>query len=305
MAIPKFVEFFKPFLEALSDEKTHTPKEVRDYISHKMALSDEDLAVMLPSGRITCFFSRVSWARTYLDRAGLVETPSRAKYRITDEGIKALHSGDIIDLKYLEKYDKFKQFHDSSGNTGSSSNPDSEEKNKTPIEIMDDAHKMMNESLSDQLMKEVMKLDDTQFESLVVRLLLSMNYGDGTDEAGQITQRSNDGGIDGIIKEDKLGFSNIYIQAKQWNPDQTVGRPEIQKFVGALTGKQAQKGLFITTAKFSAEALKYAENLLGTKVVLVDGAALMKLMILHNLGVSVEHTYEIKRIDMDFFEDDV
>lgn len=132
-----------------------------------------------------------------------------------------------------------------------------------------------------------------------------MGYGSGIDEAGVVTQQSNDGGIDGIIKEDQLGFSNIYIQAKQWAVDQTVGKPEIQKFVGALTGQQAQKGLFITTAKFSSGALQYAGNLLGTKVVLVDGAALTRLMIKHNVGVSVEHVYEVKRLDNDFFADEL
>ena len=305
MSLPKFVDFFRPFLEAISDGELHSPKEVRDYISNKMSISDDDLSMMLPSGRITVFYSRVGWARTYLDKAGLVETPSRGKYRITDEGRKALDSGDKIDIKYLEQFDKFKSFHSASPDNGSEADSSSDTKDKTPMEIMADAYKEIKESLSDQLMKEVIKLSPAQFESLVVKLLLAMNYGDGTEDAGQITRMTNDEGIDGIIKEDKLGFSNIYIQAKQWNPDRTVDRPELQKFVGALTGKQAQKGLFITTAKFSSGALKYAENLLNTKVVLVDGSALMTLMINHNLGVSVDYTYAIKKLDMDFFEDDI
>ena len=139
----------------------------------------------------------------------------------------------------------------------------------------------------------------------MVKLLLKMGYGNGINDAGRVTQQSNDGGIDGIIKEDQLGFSNIYIQAKQWAPDVTISKPEIQKFVGALQGQQAQKGLFITTAKFSSGASQYSSNLLGTKVVLVDGAMLTKLMIKHNVGVSAEHVYEIKRIDSDFFTDEL
>lgn len=305
MALPKFFEFFRPFLEALSDGDIHTPKEVREYIKNKMNLSDEDVSVMLPSGRITYFYDRVGWAKTYLDKAGLVETPSRAKYRITDEGKKALASGEIIDLKYLEKYESFKSFHTANGNSSSNETIEATEEEKSPQEILDDAFNQVNSSLSSQLMDEVMKLSPGQFEKLVVRLLLAMGYGSGIDDAGKVTQLSNDGGIDGIIKEDKLGFDNIYIQAKQWALTQTVGRPEIQKFVGALTGKQAQKGLFITTAKYSADAIEYAGNLLGTKVVLVDGDALMKLMIRHNVGVSTEHIYEVKRIDSDFFEDEL
>ena len=151
-------------------------------------------------------------------------------------------------------------------------------------------------------MDEVMKLSPSGFEKLVVRLLLNMGYGNGIEGAGTITQQSNDGGIDGIIKEDQLGFSNIYIQAKQWQPDISVSKPEIQKFVGALQGQQAQKGLFITTAKFSSGAVQYADKV---KVVLIDGNTLTRLMIKHNVGVSVEHTYEIKRIDSDFFADEL
>ena len=173
------------------------------------------------------------------------------------------------------------------------------------MEILDAAFHQVTETLAGQIMDEVMKLTTSGFEKLVVKLLLCMGYGSGIDEAGTVTQQSNDGGIDGIIKEDQLGFSNIYIQAKQWSPTQTVHKPEIQKFVGALQGQQAQKGLFITTAKFSSGAVQYADNLLGVKVVLVDGVMLTKLMIKHNVGVTVEHTYEIKKIDSDFFLDEI
>lgn len=306
MAVPKFFEFFEGFLKAIQDGELHTAKEVREILAKEMNLSEADRAEMLPSGRQSTFDNRVAWARTYLDRAELIETPARGKYRITEAGKKALASGEEIDLNYLERSEKFKEFHSVTGtNETTSTQEEIEETPISPMEALDSAYQQVNATLGSQLMDEVMKLSPSEFEKLVVKLLLRMGYGSGIDEAGMVTQKSNDGGIDGIIKEDQLGFSNIYIQAKQWATDQTVGKPEIQKFVGALTGQQAQKGLFITTAKFSAGALQYAGNLLGTKVVLVDGTALTKLMIKHNVGVSIEHVYEIKRIDSDFFADEL
>ncbi len=303
MPVPKFFEFFEGFLHAIEDGELHGPKEVREAIATEMKISAADRAELLPSGKQSTFDNRVAWARMYLDKAGLIETPQRGKYRITAEGKKALKSGEKIDLRYLEKYSKFKAFHSTTAKDSNSQVED--EKEESPIEILESAFQQVNSALASQIMSEVMKLTPTGFEKLVVKLLLSMGYGNGIDEAGRVTQQSNDGGIDGIIKEDQLGFSNIYIQAKQWSPDLTVSKPEIQKFVGALQGQQAQKGLFITTAKFSSGAAQYAENLLGVKVVLVDGNMLTKLMIKHNVGVSVEHLYEIKRIDSDFFEEEL
>lgn len=303
MAVPKFFEFFEAFLKVINDNNLHTAKDVRNAIAKEMSLSDDDLAEMLPSGRQRTFDNRVAWARTYLNKAGLVETPSRGKYRITDEGKKALLSGEKIDLAYLEKSEEFKEFH-----KATTQNPTTdviEEKDESPMEVLESAYSQVTATLASQLMDEVMKLTPVEFERLVVKLLLKMGYGSCIDDAGMVTQQSNDGGIDGIIKEDQLGFSHIYIQAKQWNTDQTVGKPEIQKFVGALQGQQAQKGLFITTAKFSSGALQYASNLLGAKVVLVDGTKLTKLMIKHNVGVSLEQVYEVKRIDTDFFNDEL
>ena len=303
MAVPKFFEFFESFLIAVNDDSIHTSKEVRESIALHMNISDADLKEMLPSGKQSTFNNRVLWARTYLDKAGLIETPQRGKYRITDDGKAALASGERIDLKYLEKSEKFKEFHNITN--GNDSSESEEDKDESPMEILDGAYQQVTSALASQIMDEVMNLTPSGFERLVVKLLLSMGYGNGIEDAGKVTQQSNDGGIDGIIKEDQLGFSNIYIQAKQWSPDMTVSKPEIQKFVGALQGQQAQKGLFITTAKFSSGAIQYAENLLGVKVVLVDGAALTKLMIKHNVGVSTEHTYEIKKIDSDFFADEL
>jgi len=303
MAVPKFFEFFEGFLHAVEDGNIHSAKEVREVIAVAMGITESDRAEMLPSGKQSTFDNRVAWARTYLDKAGLIETPQRGKYRITAKGEKALSSGEKIDLKYLEKSESFKVFHSVTNNDEKSTMED--EKDESPMEMLDVAYQQINTALASQIMDEVMNLPPSGFERLVVKLLLNMGYGNGIEGAGTVTQQSNDGGIDGIIKEDQLGFSNIYIQAKQWSPELTVSKPEIQKFVGALQEKQAQKGLFITTAKFSSGSVKYAENLLGVKVVLIDGTTLTKLMIKHNVGVSVEHIYEIKKIDSDFFTDEL
>ncbi len=303
MAVPKFFEFFGVLLEALKDGETHSAKEVKDIIAQKMNLSEADISELVPSGRQTTFYNRVNWAKTYLQKAGLVETPQRGNYRITAEGKRVLKSGARIDLEYLANYDTFKDFRSISPENDSESSQ--EEKNESPAEILEAAYEQITSALASQLMDEVMRLSPAGFERLVVKLLLSMGYGNGINDAGKVTRLSNDEGIDGIIKEDQLGFSNIYIQAKQWQPEQTIGRPELQKFVGALQGQQAQKGLFITTAKFSVGAVQYTENLSGIKVVLIDGITLTRLMIKHNVGVSVEHTYEIKRVDSDFFSEEL
>ena len=303
MAVPKFYEFFKGFLKAIQDGEMHASKDIKTILAEEMGLTAEDLNEMLPSGKQCRFDNRIMWARTYLDKAGLIETPVRGKYRITDEGKKALASGEEIDLQYLAKFEKFKEFRKTTATDGSGAAE--EEKDKSPMELLDSAFQQVVAALASQLMDEVMKLSPGKFEKLVVELLLRMGYGNGIDGAGFVTPLSKDGGIDGIIKEDQLGFSNIYIQAKQWAQDQTVGTPELQKFVGALQGKTAQKGLFITTAKFSTGAINYAKNLSGIKVVLIDGSSLSKLMIKHCVGVAVEQTYEIKKVDIDFFSEEL
>ena len=303
MAVPKFFEFFEVFLKVVNDGKLHTMKEARSAIAKNIGLSESDISEMLPSGKQRTFDNRVSWARTYLNKAGLIETPQRGKYRITEAGRSALQSGEKIDLVYLEKSEAFKEFHRTTIQDPVADV--NEEKDESPMEALEAAFSQVTATLASQLMDEVMKLTSVEFERLVVKLLLKMGYGSGIDDAGMVTQQSNDGGIDGIIKEDQLGFSHIYIQAKQWSPEQPISRPEIQKFVGALQGQQAQKGLFITTAKFSSGARQFVSNLLGAKVVLVDGEMLTKLMIKHNVGVSLEQVFEIKRIDTDFFAEEL
>ena len=208
-------------------------------------------------------------------------------------------------LKYLDKIEGFQEYHRGAADDGSGASAQEEqvEMDESPMELFVSAFNRVNNTLAAELMDEVMQLSPTDFESLVVQLLLKMGYGDGIDNAGKVTRATGDGGIDGMIKEDQLGFSYIYIQAKQWAPDRRVDRPEIQKFAGALQGEKAMKGLFITTAKFSSGARQYAENLHGSTIVLIDGTQLMKLMIKFNVGVSVDHVYEVKRIDTDFFNE--
>lgn len=288
MAVPKFFEFFRAFLVALEDGEVHTAKEVRNSVAIEMKLSELDLAELLPSGKQTTFNNRVNWARTYLNKAGLISTPKRAHYQITDEGRKALNSKEHIDLIYLERYEEFRSFHNDK-NAGSTSAQTAEqileiiEPDESPMEILDAAYNQVNNTLASELMDEVMKLTPSEFETLVVRLLLRMGYGSGIDDAGVVTKQSGDGGIDGIIKEDQLGFSSIYIQAKQWGAEHKVSRPDVQTFAGALQGEKATKGLFITTTSFTAGAKQYAENLHGSTIVLIDGNQLMRLMIKYKI----------------------
>ncbi len=301
MSVPKYNEFYNDILDALKDGKIHAHAEIRAYIAKKRGISEEDLAELLPSGKQTVFANRVGWAGTYLKKAGLIESPTRAKLVITNEGRSVLSSAEKLNNEFLAKYPSFQGFKKSTEHR--SADTQIEEQEQSPEEILEGAFSDINSNLASDLMEEVMKFSPTDFEKLVVRLLLKMGYGSGIDDAGSVTKASGDGGIDGIIKEDQLGFSSIFIQAKQWQPNTKVDRPEVQKFAGALQGVKASRGLFITTAGFSAKAREYAENLHGSTIVLVDGNQLMRLMIKYNLGVSVEHTYEVKRIDSDFFNE--
>lgn len=298
MSIPKYHELYAPFLKSLKDGAVHSMKEIKQLVIEQVQLTELDLAELLPSGKQTVFDNRIGWARTYLKKAGLVESPARAQFTLTEEGKKALPDADIIDDKYLSKYASFRVFRKMDETREQETTVDVAE--KSPEEILEDAYAELNASLADDLMSEIMKLEPTDFEKLVVQLLLAMGYGSGIDDAGYVTQPSKDGGIDGVIKEDQLGFSSIYIQAKQWDPERTISRPEIQTFAGALHEQKAQKGLFISTASFTAGAKKSAD---AAGIVLVDGKQLTKLMIKFNLGVSVEHVYEVKRIDTDYFTD--
>ncbi len=307
MAVPKYYEFFSPFMACLRDGEVHTLKEVRTYCAHAFSLTEDDLKEVLPSGA-TVFKDRVGWARTYLKKAGLLYSPSRSNFQLTQAGRKAVQDGtDQITLDYLKQFDSFQQFYcpAKKNESASMSVESGGEESCSPQEAISDALKELHSSLADDLMAEVMKLSSTEFEALVVKLLVKMGYGSGISGQALVTKKSGDEGIDGIITADRFGFDAVYIQAKQWNHDSVVSRPEIQKFLGALAGQGATKGIYMTTARFSKEAQQFAEKQLHSKIVLVDGAALMNLMIEYNLGVSVMATYEVKRIDYDFFTEDM
>lgn len=243
----------------------------------------------------------------------MIVSTTRGSYKITPQGISAYHdTGNKIDVAYLERFDSFRAFQGiREGNDSkieqkrSRSESDIPNDHVTPQDAMEVAYRQINNELADHLLQAIMEQSSNFFEALVVELLLKMGYGGPFDEAGIVVGKSGDEGIDGVIREDKLGFSNIYIQAKRWDTTSSIGRPEIQKFVGALAGKGAQKGLLITTATFSKDAVAYAEKQLATKVVLIDGPKLTKLMIEYDLGVATQTTYAIKRLDTDFFQSDV
>lgn len=304
MAIPKYDEMYRAFMDCLADMQVHKSKEVKELLAAKFQISDEERHILLPSGHRPIFDNRVGWTRTYLKKAGLIDSPSRGAYQLTQTGKQVLvEDPPVLDNHYLEQFDSFCQFIGSDSSVPAQSLPALS--GDSPQDILDDAYQKINDALYDDLLAEIMKQTPAFFEALVVKLLERMGYGGSLENAGMVVGQSGDEGIDGIIREDKLGFSLIYIQAKRWELLQTIGRPEIQRFVGALAGQGASKGLFITTARFTREAREYADKQHTTKVVLVDGHMLAKLMLEYNLGVSTEMTYEIKRIDMDFFSDDL
>lgn len=309
VAVPKYNEFFSPVLRALEDGQIKRALEIRKYALNYLNVSEEDRKQMLPSNTQRLVDNRATWAITYLCKANLIERVAKGKYKITNTGIQVLHEKkDHVELKDLYQFDSFRQFINTdtmSEEKKDLSKPSVLEdlQEGTPQDNLNASMEQINKELSANLLSEIMERSPAFFEKMVVQLLLKMGYGSALED-GFVTGCSGDEGIDGIIREDKLGFSSIYIQAKRWAEDKAIGRPEIQKFVGALAGQGAQKGLFITTGAFTKEARSYVEKQLSTKVVLVDGEKLTKLMIEYNLGVSVETVYTIKKIDTDFFSEE-
>lgn len=303
MAIPKYHEMYRPFLDSLKDGQQHKMKEVKEVVAAAMVVTEEERKELLPSGKQAIFDNRIGWTSTYLKKAGLIDKPSRGVFIITLDGSKLLAENPAtINEELLMRYEGFRLF--KSPNANGKDVPTVDMSEDTPQDVLDNAFKMINAGLADELLSEIMKQPPAFFEGLVVKLLEKMGYGGSLKVAGSVVGQSGDEGIDGIIREDKLGFSLIFIQAKRWELDKAIGRPEIQKFVGALAGQGATKGLFITTAQFTKEAFAYANKQHTTKVILVDGVALTKLMIEYNLGVSIETVYEVKRMDIDFFSDE-
>lgn len=301
MAIPNYQKIMLPLLIALSDEKEHDRKNVVAILGKEFKLTDEELLRLQPSGHIAVFVNRVGWAFTYMKKAGLVKSVKRGIYKISKEGIKILkEKPKEINNEFLSKYQSFVDFQAREKTDDSSSAEIAAKETRTPEEIIDSTYKEINAGLAEDLLEKIKESTPQFFEKLVVEVLVTMGYGGSRENAGQAIGRRGDEGIDGIIKEDKLGLDIIYIQAKKW--DNPVGRPEIQKFAGALQGQRARKGIFITTATFTKEARDFVKNI-NAKIILIDGQELADLMITNNVGVSKINSYEIKRTDTDYFEE--
>lgn len=304
MAIPDFQTIMRPLLEHLADGDVRANRDTNEYLARHFQLTEDELAEMLPSGYARLFDNRIGWAKTHLKGAGLIESPGRARYRITQRGRDALAQNVVpINMAYLRQFDEYTEFQSGSkpakpaaAATGVPIETDS----LTPSEHIEFGYQAVREELKEELITRIKAASPAFFEHLVVELLVRLGYGGSRKDAGQTLGRSGDGGIDGVIKEDRLGLDVIYLQAKRW--EGTVGRPEIQKFAGALQGQRAKKGVFLTTSSFSSEATEYA-SFIDTRIVLIDGEKLVSLMIDTGVGVSTIATYDVKRLDSDYFEE--
>jgi restriction system protein len=304
VAIPDYQSVMLPLLRLAEDGQEHSAREAVEKLADHFGLSEDERKELLPSGAQATFDNRVGWARTYMKKAELLESTRRGYFKITHRGMQVLKQNpDAINNKLLEQYPEYRAFRSmrATKRTTSAAGAESEAPEQTPLEVIEDAYDTIRTQLAGELLEQIMRSSPEFFERLVVDLLVKMGYGGSRRDAGEaVGRRSSDEGIDGIIKEDRLGLEAIYLQAKRWKD--TVGRPEIQRFVGALHGQNARKGVFITTSSFSKEASQYADALVD-KVVLVDGEALTNLMIEHGVGVSLDRAYEVKRLDSDYFNE--
>ncbi|MDD8021233.1 MAG: restriction endonuclease [Acidobacteriota bacterium] len=302
MPIPDYQTIMLPLLESLNDGQEHQMREIIEKLAQEFNLTDEDRKALLPSGQQFIFDNRVGWARTYLKKAGLIDTPLKGYIKITDRGRQVLEqSPPEVTVNYLRQFKEFKEWISAPKMDREQQGKEPTKENLTPEELIESAYKELREDLALELLKKVKSCSPSFFERLVVDLLLAMGYGGSRKDAGMAIGRSGDEGIDGIIKGDKLGLDVVYIQAKRWeNP---VSRPEIQKFAGALMGKKAKKGIFITTSSFSRDAIEYADKI-ESKIVLINGETLAQLMIDHDIGVSNYMTYTLKKVDNDYFSEE-
>lgn len=304
MSMPTYEEIMLPLLRLIADGKMYNNKYCEEKLANEFGLTDEDLHKKLQGGA-KVFYNRFGWAKTYLKNACLIEFPRRGSLRITQRGQELLERNPIeLNSKYLMKYKEFQEFLERSEVKGNSlrASDDNGTDGGTPFEKIDEAFNEIRASLAEELLQKLKTVDFYKFEEIVLDLLVKMGYGGSREEAKKATKKTNDEGIDGIINEDRLGLDRIYVQAKRWK-DTIVGRPEIQKFSGALDTPGANKGIFITTSTFSGDAIEYAKNLTSKKIILIDGYQLAEFMIDFNVGVSIQETYEIKRLDTDYFEE--
>ena len=301
--IPDYQSLMLPLLKLVSDRQEHKYRDLIENLATAFQVTDEERKELLASGNQAIFDNRVGWAKTYLKKAGLLDSPKRATFVITQIGLDTLKKNpDRVDAKYLRQFPAFLEFQNASRNDNETEEEIIivETNEQTPEENLDKVYQRIRKSLASELLNRVVELSPIFFERLVVELLVKMGYGGSIKDAGKAIGKSGDEGIDGTIKEDKLGLDIIYIQAKRWRPGNVVGRPELHKFVGALAGQGAKKGIFITTSNFTKEALEYTPKN-ETKIVLIDGEQLAQLMIDYNLGCTTQQIYELKKIDSDYF----
>lgn len=297
--IPDFQSIMLPYMEILKDGNEHTTIETNQKLAEHFNLSEDELNEYLPSGVAKTFPNRVAWAKSHLKMAGLIENIKRSSFRITEAGRVFLESNPTeINLRILKAFPAYQERTGRYQDENQAFDSDQIHIDSTPEENLESSYQKIRKNLVQELLLKIKGSTPAFFESLVVELLVKMGYGGSIVDAGRSIGRSGDEGIDGIIKEDKLGLDVIYIQAKRW--ENVVGRPEIQKFVGALAGQGAKKGVFITTSRFTNDAKEYQPKN-ETKIVLIDGEGLAELMIDYNLAVTTTHVFEIKRIDNDYF----
>lgn len=301
MAIPDFQTLMLPLLRIAADEKEHALRDVTEQLAREFQLSEVERETLLPSGRQTTIANRVGWSRTFMLKAQLLESTRRGYFRITQRGLELLkQKPERIDIGVLEQYPEFIEFRNTRKGETTEGEPVVVEKGSeaTPEESLEFAYLRLRNELADELLRTISNCTPAFFERLVVDLLVAMGYGGSRQDAGRAIGKSGDDGIDGIIKEDRLGLDIIYLQAKRWQG--VVGRPEIQKFAGALQGNRARKGVFITTSSFTREAEEYVSRI-ESKIILIDGRLLAQLMIDHDVGVATQQTFVLKRIDADYF----
>ena len=302
MSIPDYQTIMLPLLKHTSDRQEHLLQSLIDALAADFRLTDSERRELLPSGNQGIFNNRVGWARTYLKKAGLITSPKRGVMQITDRGLQILKENPTrVDNKVLRQFPEFLEFQSAKGEP-SEPEPISASERLDPQENIEAGYQAIRKELSVELLTRIKACSPAFFERLVVELLLKMGYGGSRRDFGQAIGKPGDGGIDGVIKEDKLGLDAVYLQAKRWD-DSQVGSKEIQAFVGALHGKKARKGVFITTSGFSKPANDYVREI-QDKVILIDGPMLADLLIEHGVGVSTIATYEVKKIDSDFFAED-
>lgn len=305
MAIPDYQTIMLPFLKLVSDQQEHSLSEIVENLAQSFNLTEDEKKELLPSGQTPIFYSRVGWARTYLKKAGLIESIRRGVFKITQRGSEALRKNpQQVNDDFLKQYPEFIEFISTSKTDNTKTTKIETEiiSQQTPEESLEYGYQRIRQNLADELLNRVKSCSPAFFERLVVELLVNMGYGGSIKDAGKAIGGSGDGGVDGIIKEDRLGLDVIYIQAKRW--EKNIGSPEINNFIGALDRKGARKGIFITTSKFTSDAKSAIYEVKTKTIIPIDGEELAQLMIDYNIGVSKIAAYELKKIDSDYFIED-